>query len=506
MDDSVSIHGLHLQNSDHVELECLLIPYFKDIESSCFVTAFGKPTTEYCQQILSDEDFHGDSAELVVIHRPAGCNIKKICFVGLGAQATMTFSRVISTFNKVLPAIRTRQCHTLHILLPKYTPQTKLIYDATVRAFNDFQYVFKGYKTTSNKLNTPTNTDLIFLCEQAQDLHRELRYWLAEAAGIRLAKDLSNAAANDCTPLMLAEQAKRIGSQFDSISTNIVSKNLLQKLNMNAYLAVNAGSIYDASMPVMHYRGAPSTLAPIVLIGKGVTLDTGGISLKRGDGMHHMIYDMAGAAVVLGVMLAVAKLKLPINLIGVIASAENAIDGASYRPGDVIKTASGQTVEVISTDAEGRMLIADALTYVEQFSPSAVIDIATLTGAAITATGNVCSGLLSNQQTLKSALIEAGKNAHDRLWAFPLWEEYFEAIESSCADMKNTGTHSPGMITAGCFLSNFAKKYPWAHLDVAGTAFEYGKQNTATGRPLPMLLTYLYNISENFDKMTGRRS
>lgn len=494
MEDNISISSVHLHNTGHADFECLIIPCFKDGWSS-LITSFGKVTTEHCQQILSDEDFHGSSAEIVIIHRAAGSGIKKICFVGLGEQANLTFSTLVSTFNKVLPSTRTRQCGALHILLPKYTPQTHLIYQATVRAFSDFQYVFKGYKTINSYFDVSVRQKLILLCEQTQDLNRQLKYWSAESAGIRLAKDLANAAANDCTPVMLAEQAKKIGSRFHSISTKIVSKNVLKKLNMNAYLAVNAGSMYDATMPVMHYRGAPSTLAPIVLIGKGVTLDTGGISLKRGDGIHHMIYDMAGAAVVMGLMVAVAKLKLPINLIGVIASAENAIDGASYRPGDVIKTASGQTVEVISTDAEGRMLIADALTYVEQFSPRAVIDIATLTGAAITATGHVCSGLLSNQQVLESALIEAGKSAQDKLWAFPLWEEYFEAIESSCADMKNAGTNSPGMITAGCFLSNFAKKYAWAHLDVAGTAFEYGKQNTATGRPLPMLLDYLHNIS-----------
>jgi leucyl aminopeptidase len=231
----------------------------------------------------------------------------------------------------------------------------------------------------------------------------------------------------------------------------------------------------------------------VVLIGKGVTIDTGGIGLKRG-GIQHMIYDMCGAACVLGVLTCVAELNLPIHLIGILATAENDIDGAAYRPSDVIRTMSGLTVEITSTDAEGRLLMCDAMTYAERFDPTAVIDIATLTGAAITALGHEASGLMSNNKNLEQALLNAGENSLDRAWPFPLWPEYQDALESYSADLVNAGKESPSMITAGCFLSHFANQYPWAHLDVAGTSFKHGKQNTATGRPIPLILEYLKHL------------
>ncbi|AEF01789.1 leucyl aminopeptidase [Alteromonas naphthalenivorans] len=329
-----------------------------------------------------------------------------------------------------------------------------------------------------------------------------VNYEAALANGMGLARDLSHMPANLCTPVYLADQATILADAYSKITTEIIDQDTLESLGMNAYLAVNRASAFPASMPVIRYSGNGATQSndakntkPVVLIGKGVTFDSGGITLKRGGDMHHMIYDMAGAACVLGVIKAVAELGLNINIIGILATAENSIGGNAYRPGDIITTHSKQTVEVISTDAEGRMLMCDALSYSERFAPHSVIDIATLTGAAITALGYQCSSVMSNSRPLEQALIKAGEHAQDPIWPFPLWPEYQDAIASSHADMTNAGKNSPGMITAGCFLSRFAKNFSWAHMDVAGTAFKYGTANSATGRPIPLLVAYLQRLA-----------
>ncbi|MEM7267150.1 MAG: leucyl aminopeptidase, partial [Pseudomonadota bacterium] len=311
-------------------------------------------------------------------------------------------------------------------------------------------------------------------------------------AAMTWAKDLAHMPANLCTPDYLAEQAQHLAQTFNTVSCNILNESALKQLGMNGYLAVNAGSQFAATMPIFRYtaKGLENS-PPVVLIGKGVTFDSGGITLKRSPDMRHMIYDMAGAGCVLGVIQAVATLGLNINIIGIVTSADNAIDGKAYRPGDIITMHSGKTVEVMSTDAEGRMLMADAISYAKQFSPSVIIDIATLTGAAISALGHKATALFSNAPALESALVEAGEQANDRCWPFPLWPEYQDAITSQHADMMNTGINSPGAISAGCFLSHFADGTPWAHLDVAGTAFTYTKSLSATGRPIPLLLSYL---------------
>lgn len=319
-----------------------------------------------------------------------------------------------------------------------------------------------------------------------------IAYESALNAAMTWAKDLAHMPANLCTPYYLAEQAQNLAQTFSTVSCDILNESTLQQLGMNGYLAVNAGSQFAASMPVLRYAAnGLEDAPPVVLIGKGVTFDSGGITLKRSPDMRHMIYDMAGAGCVLGVIQAVATLGLNVNIIGIVASADNAIDGKAYRPGDIITMHAGKTVEVMSTDAEGRMLMADAISYAKQFSPSVIIDVATLTGAAISALGHKASALFSNSSALEKALIEAGEQANDRCWPFPLWPEYQDAITSQHADMMNTGINSPGAISAGCFLSRFADGTPWAHLDVAGTAFTYTKSLSATGRPIPLLLSYL---------------
>ena len=389
---------------------------------------------------------------------------------------------------------------------------------ALLRSYFKHGYHFMGYKTNNTSVsnrrtrngNNDANNEAInqaidirgtlslaldakhFNNAQKRLVSHTIRYETALNAAMTWAKDLANMPANLCTPNYLAEQAQHLAQTFNTVSCDILNESTLKQLGMNGYLAVNAGSQFAATMPILRYsaKGLENS-PPVVLIGKGVTFDSGGITLKRSPDMRHMIYDMAGAGCVLGVIQAVAALGLNINIIGIVASADNAVDGKAYRPGDIITMHSGKTVEVMSTDAEGRMLMADAISYAKQFSPSVIIDIATLTGAAISALGHKATALFSNAPALESALVEAGELANDRCWSFPLWPEYQDAIASQHADMMNTGINSPGAISAGCFLSRFADGTPWAHLDVAGTAFTYTKSLSATGRPIPLLLSYL---------------
>ena len=389
---------------------------------------------------------------------------------------------------------------------------------ALLRSYFKHGYHFKGYKTNNssisniqtrngiNDANNASNNEAIdiggtlslaldakyFTNAQKRLVSHTIRYETALNAAMTWAKDLAHMPANLCTPDYLAEQAQHLAQTFNTVCCDILNESTLKQLGMNGYLAVNAGSQFAATMPILRYtaKGLENS-PPVVLIGKGVSFDSGGITLKRSPDMRHMIYDMAGAGCVLGVIQTVATLGLNINIIGIVASADNAIDGKAYRPGDIITMHSGKTVEVMSTDAEGRMLMADAISYAKQFSPSVIIDIATLTGATISALGHKATALFSNAPALESALVEAGELANDRCWPFPLWPEYQDAITSQHADMMNTGINSPGAISAGCFLSRFADGTPWAHLDVAGTAFTYTKSLSATGRPIPLLLSYL---------------
>jgi leucyl aminopeptidase len=311
----------------------------------------------------------------------------------------------------------------------------------------------------------------------------------ALANGLELTKDLGNLPPNLCTPTYLANTAKALGRQF-RLKVDVLDRAAMEKLGMNALLAV----AQPPQFVVIHHNGGTAKDAPVVIVGKGITFDTGGISLKPPGDMDQMKYDMSGAGTVLGVMHAVAEMGLKRNVIGVIPTCENMPSGTATRPGDIVQTMSGQTVEILNTDAEGRLILCDALTYVEkEFKPEAVIDIATLTGACVIALGHVNSGLFASDDALADALLKAGKDALDPAWRLPLQEDYQEQLKSPFADMANVGGRSAGSITAACFLWRFTKAYKWAHLDIAGTAWNSGAQKGATGRPVGLLVQYLRN-------------
>jgi leucyl aminopeptidase len=333
-------------------------------------------------------------------------------------------------------------------------------------------------------------TTLLIAGKVTPALERAVRRGEAVAGGMAFAKDLGNLPGNVCTPTYLADAARALGRQF-KFKVEVLDHRQMEKLGMGSLLSVGRGSDQPCRFIIMHYRGGGRGTKPVVLVGKGITFDTGGISLKPGADLDEMKYDMSGAGSVLGTFKTIALLKLPIHVVGIIPAAENMPGGSATRPGDVVTSMSGQTIEILNTDAEGRLILCDALTYAERFKPACVIDIATLTGACVVALGHQASGLFSNRDALATELLQCGLDSGDRAWQLPLWDEYQLQLKSNFADMANIGGRPAGSVTAACFLSRFAKAYPWAHLDIAGTAAVSGEAKGSTGRPVPMLCRFL---------------
>jgi leucyl aminopeptidase len=314
---------------------------------------------------------------------------------------------------------------------------------------------------------------------------------LAIAHGMELTKDLGNLPANVCTPAYLAERAQDLAREFPEVKVTVLERPQIEALGMGSFLSVTNGSEQAPRFIVFEYDGTERRQRARVLVGKGITFDTGGISIKPAADMDQMKFDMCGAASVFGVFRALAELKPRLNVVGLVPTCENMLSGRATKPGDIVKSMSGQTIEVLNTDAEGRLILADALTYAERYDPEAVVDIATLTGAMVVALGHVATGLFSNSEALARSLLTAGDESHDRAWQMPLWDDYQEGLNSNFADFANVAGRAGGSITAACFLSRFAKKYDWAHLDIAGVAWREGKEKGATGRPVPLLTTWL---------------
>jgi len=352
-----------------------------------------------------------------------------------------------------------------------------------IHTFDQVLYQFNHFKSEAQ--NHPLKQISFYGTSEKKKLLEEIT---ALNNGVRMTRDLANTPANICTPSYLAATAQELSQQHSRLSCKILGPQEMASHNMGALLAVAAGSEQEPRLIELQYRNAGNK-KPIILVGKGITFDSGGLCIKPGVGMQEMKFDMCGAAAVMGVIKACAEMKLKVNLIGIIASAENMISGKAVKPGDVITTMSGQSVEIINTDAEGRLVLADALTYAKQFNPEFVIDIATLTGAMVVALGDINTGFMTSDNDLADLIMEAAKRSHDRCWRMPLDDDYQKAIDSDVADMLNAAfDRSAGSITAACFLSRYTKSYRWAHLDIAGTAWQSGKTSTASGRPVPMLV------------------
>jgi len=365
-----------------------------------------------------------------------------------------------------------------------------------VAAGRELAYRFEELKSKRDKQPVrPARVALLVAKAGAARAATEVARATALANGVDLARDLGNLPGNVCTPGYLADAAKKLGREF-GMKVDVLAERQMQALKMFSLLSVGKGSEQPPRLIVVHYQGASSKQAPVALVGKGITFDTGGISLKPAAEMDEMKFDMCGAASVLGTLRAVAEMKLKINLVGVIAAAENMPSGKANKPGDIVTSMSGQTIEILNTDAEGRLVLCDALTYVQRFKPRTVVDIATLTGACVIALGHHHSGLFTREDALAAELTDAGREAGDTCWRMPIDDAYQEQLKSPFADIANIGGRAAGSVTAACFLSRFAKGYDWAHLDIAGTAWKSGANKGASGRPVPLLTRFLIGRSE----------
>jgi leucyl aminopeptidase len=425
-----------------------------------------------------------------------------ILLVGCGKSFTMTerdFRKIVMSCIKALSDTSAVSAVTFLTELTVGKQSTAWKVKHIVEASNAAMYRFDNYKSKKEPASK-FNELVIYVADQKNAaVDTALKQGIAIADSVAFTKNLANQPSNICTPNYMANAAKELARSYPKITVKVLEEKELQKLGMGAFMSVTKGSKQDGKLVCLEYKG--SAKAPIALVGKGITFDTGGISLKPAESMVGMKYDMCGAATVLGTLRAAAELKLPLHIVGILALAENMPDGGASKPEDIVTTMSGQTVEILNTDAEGRLVLSDALTYCERYKPEVVIDIATLTGAVVVALGHHATGLLANDDKLAVDLLAAGTESHDRAWQLPLWEDYQEQIRSPFADMTNTGGRMGGTITAGCFLSRFAKKFKWAHLDVAGTAAMMGGTDRyATGRPVPLLTQYLINRSASKKK------
>ncbi len=451
--------------------------------------------------IIRRGDMDGKLGQTLVLHHVPGCLADRLMLVGLGKDKDMNERN----FQKVLDAVYEAQSNIGAMEAYSYLTDTHVKgrdlgwkIRQTVMSMEKNRYHFDRLK--SKKEDPPKSLrKLVMNVPSRRDLgagERAIKQGLAISSGVNLARDLGNLPGNICTPGYLADEATRLQKTFPTIVTDVLEEKDMKKLGMGALLSVAAGSEQPAKLITMEYHGGDSTDKPIVLVGKGVTFDSGGISIKPGQAMDEMKFDMCGAASVFGVLSAVADMQLPINVVGIVPATENLPDGKATKPGDIVTSLSGQTIEILNTDAEGRLILCDALSYAEKFDPDVVIDIATLTGACIVALGRNPSAVLGNHSPLVNDLIGAGRKIDDKVWELPLWDEYQDQLKSNFADMANIGGREAGTITAACFLSRFTKKYKWAHLDIAGTAWISGDNKGATGRPVPLLMQYIFDRIE----------
>ena len=444
---------------------------------------------------LKRGDLPGKVGQSLLLHTLPNLKADRVLLVGVGKEAELSdrqFRKVVTGALNVLKGLGGSDAV---IALGDLAVKNRDTYGKVrllVETLADGEYVFDRFKSQKAEPRALKKITLLTSKAALADTERAATHAAAIATGMAFTRDLGNLPPNICHPSYLAEEAKALGKEHKHLKVDILDEKKLKELGMGAFLAVAQGSEQPPRLIVMNYQGGKKSDQPYVLVGKGVTFDTGGISIKPAAGMDEMKYDMCGAASVFGTLRAVLELKLPINLVCLLACAENMPGGNATRPGDIVSTMSGQTVEILNTDAEGRLVLCDTLTYAERFKPQAVIDIATLTGACIVALGGHTSGLMGNNDALIGQLLDAGKKADDRAWQLPLFEEYQEQLDSPFADIANIGGPKGGSITAGCFLSRFAKAYNWAHLDIAGTAWlSGGKDKGATGRPVPLLTQYL---------------
>jgi leucyl aminopeptidase len=473
---------------------CIVVGVYEHRKLSKAAEKIDEASNGFIAKVIRRGDMNGNLATLLLLHNVPNIKADRVLLVGCGKEKDIDMEEY-AKINKVTADLLHRKgsqeavSYLTQLKVKRKDINWKIRFGA--RISSESLYSFNKLKTTASKITNPLKK-LTFVVNNSDNLDDCIiasKQGQAITDGIHLTKNLANLPANICTPKYLRDQALSMQKIYKNLSVEIMDEKKMKEHKMFAMLSVCAGAKNPSFFIKMHFKN--SKKKPKVIIGKGVTFDSGGISLKPANKMDEMKYDMAGAAAAMGVMKACCELQLPTNLIVLIPATENMPGGNATRPGDIVKSMSGQTIEILNTDAEGRLLLCDALTYAQKFEPETIIDVATLTGACVVALGSVATGLLSNNKKLAKKLINAGNMCNDRCWQLPLFDEYQEQLDSNFADIANIGGPKAGTITAACFLSRFAKKYPWAHLDIAGTAWQDGKEKGATGRPVSLLLEYI---------------
>lgn len=479
---------------------CLVIGVFENKKLSPIAKTLdknGEITTA-----INSGDISGKVGSTLLLHKPRGLTAERLLLVGLGEEKTSNerdFKQAASAIANVFATLGAKDALVALPLGSGKKNRVDQVIRGCVSAIYDKNYRSDSLKSKKEPSNTGVN-NIAFATpsSQASQIETALAHAVAVANGVELAKNLGNLPGNVCTPSYLADTARGIAKSHQ-MEVEVLERKQIEALKMGSFLSVAKGSDEAPMFIVLKYLAGKSKDAPIVLVGKGITFDSGGISLKPGTNMDEMKYDMCGAATVLGTIQAAAEIGLQLNIIAIIPACENLPSGRANKPGDIVTTMAGQTIEILNTDAEGRLILCDALTYAERFNPAAVIDVATLTGACVVALGNHNSGLFTRHDDahdqLAEELLAAGKATGDTAWRMPIEEVYQEQLKSNFADMANIGGQPAGSITAACFLAQFTKKYTWAHFDIAGTAWKGGTAKGATGRPVPLLTEFLIRRS-----------
>ena len=472
--------------------QCAILPMFHGERLTGAALTFDRASNGGIRTALELGDFSGRPGESLFL--PGAGGARRILLLGCGSHRKFDRKAARKFCKTLFDALEHKQAteamlHLAGLKLKAKDSRWLLSYLARYITTATYRYThtLSKPKAAVKLIRLTVNTRGALEAPIASTALREGR---AIGLGVNEARSLADLPGNICTPVYLVQHAKKLARNEPRLSVSVLEEKKMRELGMGALLSVAAGSEQPARLIVVHYKGGKANDRPYVLVGKGITFDSGGISLKPGAKMDEMKYDMGGAASVFGTLRAALELKLPLNLIGIVAAAENMPSGRATKPGDVVKSMSGKTIEILNTDAEGRLVLCDALTYAARYKPEIVIDIATLTGACVVALGSHASALYTDEETLAEQLLDAGTETHDRAWRMPLWDDYQTQLKSNFADLANVGGPSGGSVTAACFLANFTRKYRWAHLDIAGSAWDSTPKG-ATGRPVPLLTRYL---------------
>lgn len=491
-------YSLKTGSVENISADCVAVVVWNKGALSDEAKSLDSASNKSISKLTRTEDFTGKLGAAQLIYNPPGIKSKRVLLLGGGDSKKLNARNGQKMLQAGLKAVKGLNAGDVHFALGSITIKDQdYSWLASLLAQEAERNSYR-YNETKSKKGKALALKAISIAPASGSRRKSLALALKQGAaigkGINRARYLGDLPGNICTPSFLGKKATALGNRHASLTVKVLSEKQMQRLGMGSLLSVSAGSIEEAKLIVIEYKGAAAKSNPHVLVGKGVTFDTGGISLKPGSGMDEMKYDMCGAASVMGTMATVAELKLPVNIVGIIAAAENMPGSKATKPGDIVTSMSGKTIEVLNTDAEGRLVLCDALTYAERYKPRSVIDIATLTGAAVATFGSHVNALLSNNDALAASLLKCGEQSLDRAWQLPLWEEYQPLLKSNFADIANIGGPRAGTITAACFLSRFAEKYKWAHLDIAGSAWNSGAQKGATGRPVGLLVEYLRSL------------